>query len=200
MKTSPWPSASFQRLSRRERLVVLAGTALTLLTLVTVFGVLPLASHWAEREAAIAAKAEQRARLRALVADEARIGAALASLRDGRNARSGRLLTGATRALAASDLQLLLRRYADQSRVVIDRVDVVSESATAQAGLAPVPVRVSGSGDVSGLVDLLFYLQHGEKLLVIDEVRVTGSTPRNDGMQLLTWSLRLHGYYGAVSS
>ena len=34
-------------------------------------------------------------------------------------------------------------------------------------------------GDIYGLVDLLFYLQHGEKLLVIDDLRV-GDARRNN--------------------
>lgn len=195
MKISRWLSATFRRLSSRERAVVGAGAAVAATALVALFGVLPLAERAVEREERIAAKAEQRARLQALVDEAPRIRDALAVLRRDRGTRSARLLTGTTRALAASDLQLLVRRYADQSRVVVNRVDVVSETGADEEGVFPIPVRLTGSADVSGLVDLLFYLQHGEKLLVIDEVRVAAGAPRGDGAQVMTWTVRLHGYY-----
>lgn len=199
MRISRWLSESFRRRSRRERAVVLGGGAVAVLALALVVGVLPLLDRWTAREAEIAAKAGQRARLAALVENESRIREALAELRASRASRSTRLLSGATQALAASELQLLLRRYADQSRVSLNRVEVAGDTSGAEPGLVPVPVRLSGAGDVSGLVDLLFYLQHGEKLLVIDEVRVTAPPPRRTGVQLLSWSVQLHGYHAPGS-
>jgi hypothetical protein len=52
-------------------------------------------------------------------------------------------------------------------------------------------------GDIYGLVDLLFYLQQGEKLLVIDDLRVSASRGAEN---LLTMSLGLHGYYRSQAS
>ena len=70
--------------------------------------------------------------------------------------------------------------------------------------MAAIPVQLSGQGDIYGLIDLLYYLQHGEKLLIIDEIQVNsaqafaetmaeGTLPGNSN--LLQWSVRLHGPY-----
>jgi hypothetical protein len=104
------------------------------------------------------------------------------------------LLAGETAAVAGSSLQLLLNRYAQESRVVLDRVDAVRPSGT-EAGILEVPARVAVRGDIYGLVDLLFYLQNGEKLLVIDDMRVSEGRGNRSGQRLLTMSVSLHGYY-----
>ena len=184
--------------------MVAAGAVVSALALLVVLVVLPLRDRWVEREAEIAAKREQLARLRGLVKSERAIRDALAAQRRNRGPLSTRLLTGATPALAASELQLLIQRYANQSRVTLERVDVVGEPKPAEEGLPAIPVQLSGQGDIYGLIDLLYYLQHGEKLLVIDEIQVTGAqsfaetlgegTPLGN-TDLLQWSVRLHGPY-----
>jgi hypothetical protein len=90
-------------------------------------------------------------------------------------------------------VQALLQGYADGSRVTLDRVDVVAEPGDTTGGSLPaIPVRLSGRGDIYGLTELLTRLQGGRKLLVIDELRVTGETP-SYAPDLLNISVRLHG-------
>ncbi len=76
--------------------------------------------------------------------------------------------------------------------------DLESES----SGLTPVGLRLTVRGDVYGLVDFLFYLQNGEKLLVLDELRVTASgraaTRASAGAELLSWSVRLHAFHATA--
>ena len=73
-------------------------------------------------------------------------------------------------------------------------MDAVSRPADTE-GITEIPARISVRGDIYGLVDLLFYLQNGEKLLVVDELRV-GQVPAGRGtVELLTASVSLHGYY-----
>jgi len=100
--------------------------------------------------------------------------------------------------VAASGLQQLINRYAEESSVSLDRVDIARDLETEPSDLLAIPARLAGRADIYGLVDLLFYLQQGEKLLVIDDLRV-GTTratgPRND---LVTWSIDLHGYYASA--
>jgi hypothetical protein len=88
--------------------------------------------------------------------------------------------------------------------VTLERVDVVGEPKPTEEGLPAIPVQLSGQGDIYGLVDLLYYLQHGEKLLIIDEIQVTGAQSFAEGLgegtlpsnsDLLQWSVRLHGPY-----
>jgi hypothetical protein len=108
-------------------------------------------------------------------------------------------LEGNTAAVAASTLQQLINRYAEESRVSLDRVDIASDLQPEQSELVAIPARLSGRADIYGLVDILFYLQQGEKLLVIDELRVGVGATRSAGpnLSLITWTMDLHGYYAS---
>ncbi|UCF18613.1 MAG: type II secretion system protein M [Gemmatimonadota bacterium] len=195
MRIFHWLSAWYARLNRRERLVVAGGATLSLLALLLVYTILPFARRWSEREAAMEAKVAQVARLEALVEGEAQLEAAVARLEESRDQRVRRLLTGSTPALAASTLQTLMRSYAERSRVRLERVDADREFELAENGLTPIGMQMVVRGDVYGLVDFLFYLQNGEKLLVIDELRITAGAGRTADQQLMAWNVRLHGVY-----
>ena len=201
MRTSPWLSATLQRLNPRERRVVAAGAAVSAAALFLVLLVLPFAHRWVTREAAIAASREQWTRLQSLVSGESRLRRALDTVRLAQQSVRGRLLAGTTPAVAASHLQVLLQRYADESAVQLDRVDAVSEAEPNRegGGLLAIPVRLQVHGDVYGLVDFLYRLQHGEKLLVTDELGINAGFESTAGSQSLTWSVRLHGLYPAAS-
>lgn len=200
MRTSHWLFGWYARLSRRERRVVAGGAVLSAVALVTVYGVLPFARRWSEREARIEALAEQAGRLEALVESEAALDQVVDALERSREHRARRLLVGQTPDLAASSLQSLVKGYADRSRVRLERVDVVRDLEAESPGLTPVGLRMTVRGDVYGLVDFLFYLQNGEKLLVLDELRVNASGGRaisrvSNETQLLSWSVRLRAFH-----
>lgn len=189
-------SAWFRRLSRRERRVVAAGALVSTLALLAVWAVLPFARRWQDREAAIAAKQTQFAQLRTLVEGEAVTRQSLSARERDRTALRERLLTGATPALAASNLQALLQEYADASRVTLDRVDLVAEpGATGEEGLPTIPVRLSGKGDVYGMTDLLNRLQYGGKLLMVEELMVNVGGVAGSMPDLLIFSVRMLGGY-----
>lgn len=185
----------FRRLSRRERRVVVAGATISVLGLLLVWVALPLVARWRDREEAIAVRQVQLGQLQTLLEGESATRESLGIRRRERDAVSTRLLTGATPALAASNLQALLQGYADGSRVTLDRVDVVAEPGAEDSGDLPaIPVRLSGRGDIYGIADLLDRFQFGEKLLIVDEMTVTAGNqePQAD---LLNFSVRLHGAY-----
>jgi len=198
MKISRWLSDTSRRLSRRERAVVLAGAAISVGALVWAYGIAPAGVRWREREAAIAVRAEQLARLRALVALDTVVRQRTALLTNHALRARGLLLGGATPALAASDLQGLLGQYAERSGITLERVDVAGVPVPSDS-LLPVPARITARGGLAGLVDLLFYLHHGEPLLVIDDLRVFGRGGRQayvrEGEGELTWTIALHGYH-----
>jgi hypothetical protein len=178
--------------------VVAAGAMASTVALLAAWVVLPFVGRWQDREAAIEAKQTQLAQLRALVEAESATRQSLSARLDARTALRERLLTGATPALAASELQALLQQYADESRVTLTRVDLVAESGAADAdneGLPAVPVRLSAHSDIYGLAGLLSRFQYGEKLLVIDELTVNARDAGSDRPDLLTFSMRLHGAY-----
>jgi hypothetical protein len=180
--------------------MVIGGTAVVGLMLLTAFGVLPYYQRWSSRNAAIAAAREQRDRLRALVAGESAFRQALEARRTARGIWGGRLVSGSTPALAASELQALVRRYAELSAVEVDRVNVVGEPTPIEGGLTAIPLQLTAQGDIHGLVQLLSFIQDGERLLVVDDLTVTAGAPRSDGVQLLTWSMRLRGPYAQAGA
>jgi len=185
----------FARLEPRERLVVAGGAIACAVLLLAVYVIVPFAKRWSDREAAITAKAEQLARLQSLVDSEAALQQVVDELEQSRSRRGRRLLVGTTPALAASTLQTLVRSYADQSRVTLQRVNLSGQDEPEESGLTPVGLQVTVLGDLYGLVDFLYFLQNGEKLLVIDELQVTANPRRGVAQQLMSWTLRLHGYY-----
>ena len=200
MNRLPSRFASFRALDPRERRVVAAGAAIALLSLLTVFGVLPYMRRWSEREAAVAAARDQRDRLRALVASESAIRHARDLGHESRGSWRRHLVSGSTPALAASELQALIRRYAEQSQLQVDRINVLGDPAPIDSALTAIPLQIAGEGDIRGLVDLLALLQHGERLLVVDGLTVTANPPRPDGTQPLGWSIRLRAPYLAEGS
>jgi type II secretory pathway component PulM len=196
MSHFPSLSAWTRRLNPRERRVVAGGAVVAGVVLLCAWVVLPLAQRWQTREAAIAAREAQLAQLLGLVAGEAAIQRQLEERQRERANLRSQLLTGATPALAASSLQALVQRYANASRVTLDRVDLVGESSSTEAaGLLPVPVELSATGDIHGLANLLSRLQHSYKLLVIDQLQVSAGAAGGLGSSVLNWSMRLHGVH-----
>jgi type II secretory pathway component PulM len=193
-------SASLSGLSRRERIFVLAGAGIVALVLGITVVVLPAVDRWTARESELAANSDRHARLVALVSGERALRQALGERRRAQAGTMRLLLAGATPALAASNLQALLQQYAEESLVQLNRVDVVGEPKAERPGLVSVPVVVQGQGDIYGLVDFLYRVQHGQRLLVIDEISInTRSSWMRDDQSLL-WSLRAHGLYPAAEA
>src|SRR2546422_9447308 len=95
MKALPWLSDTLRRLNPRERRVVLGGALVSATALVLVLLGLPLAHHWAVREAAYTASREQWLRLAALAASTDRLRRAGGGPAPPLAADWGRLATGA---------------------------------------------------------------------------------------------------------
>jgi hypothetical protein len=177
-----------------------AGALVSALALTIAFVVTPQIRRWSDREAQIALETEQLARLRSVLAEEDAVRKGLMALEEARRHAERRLLAGATVAVAGSNLQLTLNRYAAESGTELLRVDAVGAT-VASGPLERVPARISVRGDIRGLVDLLVRLHGGETLLAVDEMRVSVSPPGVRGeADLLTASIGLHGYYRTPGS
>ena len=177
--------------------MVLGGAAIGAAALLIVFALLPLADQWTSREASYAASRDRLVRLQSLVESEPRLREALERQRRALQLSVGLMATGSTPALAASNLQALVQRYAEESVVQLDRIFVAGEAKSDSQGLIAIPVQLQGQGDIYGLVDFLFRLQHGEKLLVIDDFTISAAMPQTDRREFVTWSLTMHGLYAA---
>jgi len=197
MKAFPSPSAWFRSLSRREQLFVGGGAIISALALAVTLFAGPMLDRWATREAELEANRERWTRLQTLVTSEGKLRQALAARQRAHAATMQLLLVGATPALAASNLQAQLQQYADESFVQLNRVDVVGEPKAERPGLVSIPVMLQGQGDVYGLVDYLYRLQYGQRLLVIDDISINARSAWLQKDQTLLWSVRAHGLYPA---
>lgn len=200
MKLFPSLSASFRRLNRREQRVVAGGAVVSATALLLVFGVLPLHEWWSSREASSSASRERWVRLQSLVASEPALRRALAEQQAAQQASVRLLATGSTPALAASNLQALVQRYAEESSVQLDRIFVAGQAKADSLGLLTIPVQLQGQGDIHGLTDFLFRVHHGERLLVIDDMTITAGLPHTGRRDFLTWSMTMHGLYAATEN
>lgn len=199
MKASLSHFNSFRRLSPREQRVVSGGAAICATVLIVTFVVVPLANRWMAREASYAVAADQWQHDQALLAHQGDLRRALDAHRQAQQALSTLLLTGATPALAASDLQILLQRYAQESMAQLDRVDVTGEPKPDQSGLLAIPVLVQGQGDIYGLVDFLSRIEGGTRLLVIDEMTLSAAIDGAGNPNVIAWSVQAHGLYAELA-
>jgi hypothetical protein len=158
-------------ISAGERRTVALGLVVSVVALVAAYGAVPFVRRWLAREDVIAAQADRLARLRGLVASEDALRAALTERRAALEAGPQRLLAGRTPTLAAATLQSTLQRYADESQVMVSRLDVAG-APVAGGTLPRLPATLSAVGDVYGVVDLLDRVQHGPLALEITELTV----------------------------
>ena len=173
--------------------MVTVGAVVTLVALTATYVVLPLARRWSDREARITLRTEQLSRLQGVVAEETAIRTALEAAERQRREAEDRLLRGGTRAVAGSNLQLLLNRYATEAGMEVERVDAVAGGAGDEA-VQRIPARITVRGDLRGLVELLSRMQEGMVLLAVDELSVTSSASARGRRDGLTATIGVHGF------
>lgn len=172
-----------------------AGATTSALLVVAALLVLPAARHWAERREEVHANRERARRYEQLVASERALGARVAARR--RELAALGVAEGVTPAVAASNIQSLLQSYVRASGATLDRVDVVGEAKVDDGGVAGIPVQLTAHGDIHGLVALLRQIEEGGKLLLVDELTISKGTVRDDGVEPLTFSLRLRAVWAS---
>jgi hypothetical protein len=183
-----WPGG----VSRRERRTLTIGAVVVAAALFVAYVGMPFAHRWSAREATLAAREAQLARVRGLVAAESSLAAAV-RLRESRvRADAPRPIAARTPALAAAALQTALQDAAARSGVQVQRVDVAGEERdAADAARADVPATMTAFGDVHGLAELLEALQHGATLLEVTALSVQSTLgPRGEPVLQLTVSVR----------
>jgi Tfp pilus assembly protein PilO len=156
--------------TRRERVVVLGGAALVGAVLAWIFVVTPLL----DRNAATADLVPQRERALIrrldLLARRGNIAAELQTVSAQVDKLSGRLLTAAAPAVAASELQKLVKDMAAEARTDIRSERILPPEEKGE--LLEIPVEIAVSAEIRQLVDLLARVEASEKLLTLKDVRV----------------------------
>lgn len=160
----------FSRISPRERLVVGGGGAILLLVLAWLFVVTPLL----ERNTATADLVPERARLLVrrldLLARRAQITAELQAANARVEQLNARLLTAAAPAVAASELQKLVKDMAAEARTEIRSERILPPEERGE--LLEIPVEIAVSAEIRQLVDLLARVEGAQKLLTVKDLRV----------------------------
>ena len=176
--------------SRRERRTLAIGVVVVAAALFLTYVAAPFAQRWRTREATLAAREAQLARVRGLVAAESTLAAAV-RLRESRaTAGAARPIAARTPALAGAALQAALQQAAAQSGVQVQRVDVAGD-AEGEGDAALVPATLTAMGDVYGLTALLEALQHGPTLLEVTALSVQATVgPRGESLMQLTVGVR----------
>ncbi len=193
MRPSLLPSVFGRAISARERRTIIIAAAVSSVALILAYAVLPFARHWEAREEVIATELQRIARLRGLVANEARLRELVLERAAFLESGQQRLLAGRTPALAASALQSLLRDFADQSQMTVSQLDVAGAPEAmngADAALPMIPATVSAIGDIYGVTDMLSLIQHGSLLLEIAELSVRPNPALRGDLLQMTVTLR----------
>jgi len=89
---------------------------------------------------------------------------------------SGRLISGNTPALAAAELSNLIRSFAEESNVYINRENVNPSRQTGSH--QKISLQLTITSDVIGLKDFLYLIQSDDKLLDVESLTVTSRVKR----------------------
>jgi type II secretory pathway component PulM len=158
------------RLSPRERMIVMGGAAILAVVAVWLLVVAPLR----ERTQATADLVPERERLLIrrmdLLARRGQIAAELESANARLERVNARLLTAAAPAVAASELQKLVKDMAAEARTDIRSERILSPEERGE--LLEIPVEIAVSAEIRQLVDLLARVEGAQKLLTVKDLRV----------------------------
>ena len=177
-------------LSRRERTVIAAGVLVGILLGGWSFVVEPILESNRRAGDLVPAREQMLEKRRDLIARKGVIEAELRSLTERLNAVSARFLTSATPAVAASELQKLVKEMAAQANTEVRSERILPPAERGE--LLEIPVEIAVSGEVRQLVDLLARLDGAPKLLTVQDFRlrvVNVSQPKE-----LLATLTLSGY------
>jgi type IV pilus assembly protein PilO len=177
-------------LSRRERTVIATGLLVGILLGGWSFVVEPILESNRRVGELVPAREQMLEKRRDLIARRGVIEAELRSLTERLNAVSARFLTSATPAVAASELQKLVKEMAAQANTEVRSERILPPAERGE--LLEIPVEIAVSGEVRQLVDLLARLDGAPKLLTVQDFRlrvVNVSQPKE-----LLATLTLSGY------
>ncbi len=157
-------------LSRRERLLIGGGALVAVLVVGWVGLVQPIRDRYRMAEETIPVREQLLQRRQALVARKAAIAQELEATRGRLDQVAARFLTASTPAVAASELQNLVKETASQVKTEIRSERILP---TIERGeLTEVPIEIAVSGEIRDLVELLSRLEKSPKLLAVQELRV----------------------------
>jgi type II secretory pathway component PulM len=158
------------RLSPRERAIVLGGAAVAVLVLGWLFVLTPLLSSNPATADLVPERERLLVRRMDLLARRSQIAAELEAANAGIDKLNARLLTAAAPAVAASELQKLVKDMAAEARTDIRSERILPPEERGE--LLEIPVEIAVSAEIRQLVDLLARVEGAQKLLTVKDLRV----------------------------
>ncbi len=157
-------------LSRRERVVIALGVAITIVVGLWVGVVQPIRDRNRTAEELVPVREQILARRHELVTRKATIAAELEATRARLDALSARFLPAATPAVAASELQKLVKEMAAQAATEVRSERILTP--VERGDMLEIPLEITVAGEIGQLVDLLSRLDRAPKLLAVQDLRV----------------------------
>lgn len=164
-------------LKPRERRALILGAAVAALLLGYVYGAEPLLAARGETQARIEAVRARVDRYELLLARRDRLEQETRDLEARHAALRERLLTGPTPALAAAQLQGMVKAEAGAAAVAIDRM--VVERPVVSGRIAEVPVHVTLKGEIKELSALIRRIERHRLTLAIPELTIRVQDPKD---------------------
>jgi len=175
-------------LSRRERMLVFAAVAAAVVILVWGGIVQPIRDRNREAAELVPVREQVLLRRQDLVARKASIAAELEATNKRLEGLSERFLPAGTPAVAASELQKLVKSMAAQASTEVRSERILPPAE--RGDLLEIPIEIAVSGEIRQLVDLLARLERAPKLLAVPDmkVRVVNITQPKELLATLTLS------------
>jgi Tfp pilus assembly protein PilO len=175
-------------LSGRERVLIGVGGVGAVLVLGWLFVVQPVADRYRAAAELVPAREQVLARRQELVGRKGSIVAELEATNQRIDQLSGRFLPGATPAVAASELQKLVKEIAAAATTEVRSERILPP--VERGDLLEIPIEIAVSGEIRQLVDLLSRLERVPKLMTVQDlkVRVVNVSQPKDLLATLTLS------------
>jgi Tfp pilus assembly protein PilO len=157
-------------LSRRERTLVAVGAIAAGLVLGWMLVVQPLTDRYHAAAELVPAREQLLARRQELVGRKATLTAELEATAQRLEELSARFLPGPTPAVAASELQKLVKEVAGEAATEVRSERILSP--VERGELLEIPIEIAVSGEIRQLVDLLSRLERIPKLLTVQDLKV----------------------------
>ncbi|MGH7323414.1 MAG: type II secretion system protein GspM [Candidatus Rokuibacteriota bacterium] len=157
-------------LSRRERLIIALGVAVAVLVGVWVGLVQPIRERNSRAEELVPVREQILARRQGLVARKTAVAAELGATEARLDALSTRFLPAVTPAVAASELQKLVKEMAAQAATEVRSERILTP--VERGEMLEIPLEITVAGEIRQLVDLLSRLDRAPKLLAVQDLRV----------------------------
>jgi Tfp pilus assembly protein PilO len=160
----------WQRLSQRERGLVLVTLAISVLALARYLIILPFLERWDWVQNQLEVQPQLLEKNLRFVGQEDHLTAALSAARNEIKIREAKLLSGNTPSVSASDLQEIVQGLATKEGVQVITTRVLNPEPT--ASFSKIAIQMEIGGQIDQIANFVRGIDNSPKLLVVEEINV----------------------------